>query len=117
MRLIENKVLLIGNLGKDPEMKTLDNGNCLIRFRLATNEFYRTGEGKQKKTLWHSVVAWGKLAERMETLLSKGRKVAIEGKLNHYTYDDDSGDTRYVTEVVANDFLLLSKMNSEGPSA
>jgi len=103
---MRNKVQLIGHLGMDPEMKTFDN-NQMARFSIATNEKYK---GEQvENTQWHNVVAWGKTAEIAQKYLSKGREVAIEGKLETRQYDDKDGNKRYITQVVCNELLLLGK--------
>lgn len=109
MNALQNKVQLIGNLGQDPEIKTLSDGKKVASFSMATSENYRNAAGeKVQNTEWHRVVAWGRLADLCEKYLKKGRKVAIEGKLTHRDYEDKDGIKRYVTEVVANEMLLLS---------
>lgn len=106
---MRNKVQLIGHLGMDPEMKTFDN-NQMARFSIATNEKYTNGKGEQvENTQWHNVVAWGKTAEIAQKYLSKGREVAVEGKLETRQYDDKDGNKRYITQVVCNELLLLGK--------
>lgn len=108
MNAIQNKVQLIGNLGKDPEVKNLNSGKLRANFSLATSENYRNAQGeKVTETQWHNVVAWGKIAEIAENYLQKGNKVAIEGKLVHRVYDDKSGQRKYITEVVANSVMML----------
>ncbi len=108
MNALQNKVQLIGNLGQDPEIKTLSDGKKVATFSMATSENYRNAAGeKVQETQWHRVVAWGRLAELSEKYLKKGRKVAIEGKLTHRDYEDKDGIRRYVTEVVVNEMLLL----------
>ena len=108
MNLIQNKVQLIGNLGKDPEIKNLSSGKLKAAFSLATSENYRNSQGeKVTDTQWHNVVAWGKIAEIAENYLQKGNKVAIEGKLVHRVYDDSEGNKKYITEVVANSVMML----------
>lgn len=110
MNALKNRVQLIGHLGMDPEVKAIENGNKLARLRLATNETYQNAKGeKVTETQWHNVVAWGKTAEIAEKLLTKGAELAIEGKLVSRSYTDKDGQKRYVTEVVANELLLLSK--------
>lgn len=105
---LRNSVSLIGNLGMDPEIKTLDNGKKLARFTLATSESYRNSEGKQiKETQWHQVVAWGGSATIAEKFLKKGKEIALNGRLTHRSYEDKNGTTRYFTEVVVNDIVLL----------
>ena len=110
MNAIRNKVQLIGNLGQDPEVVELDNGNKLAKFSIATNETYKNAKGeKVTDTQWHNVVAWGKTAEIVESYLTKGKEVAVEGKLVHRTYENSNGEKRYVTEVRCNEVLMLGK--------
>lgn len=108
MYALKNKVQLIGNLGKAPEVKNTENGTKMARFSMATNETFtgRTGR-KETQTTWHNVVAWGKVAEIAERFLTKGKEVAIEGKLVNRTYTDKDGVKRYVTEVQVNELLLI----------
>ena len=108
MYALRNKVQLIGNLGNTPEIKTLESGKKMARFSIATNEDYRTANGeKVTETQWHNIVAWGKVAEIAEKLLSKGREVALEGKLIHRSYTDKEGNKKYITEVQVNELLML----------
>ena len=108
MNALRNKVQLIGNIGADPEVKTIGSDRKFAKFSIATNESYRNQKGeKVQETQWHNVVAWGKLAGLVEQLLAKGRQVMIEGKLTTRTYEDKSGTRKYVTEVVASELLLL----------
>ena len=110
MNAMKNRVQLIGHLGKDPEVKAIDNGNKMARFTMATNETYQNNKGeKVTDTQWHNVVAWGKTAELVEKLLTKGSEVALEGKLESRSYTDKDGQKKFITEVVASDFLLLTK--------
>ncbi|MEZ4810177.1 MAG: single-stranded DNA-binding protein [Allomuricauda sp.] len=110
MNSLKNKVQLIGNLGNDPEMVTLENGNKLAKFSIATNETYKNAEGeKVTDTQWHNVVAWGKLAEIAENYLAKGKEVMIEGKLVSRSYEGKDGEKRYITEVKCNELLMLGK--------
>ncbi len=105
---MQNKVQLIGNLGKDPEVKNLASGKIKANFSLATSENYKNSQGeKVTETQWHNIVAWGKIAEIAENYLQKGNKVAIEGKLIHRVYDDKDGNKKYITEVVANSVMML----------
>ncbi len=109
MNALRNKVQLIGNLGMNPEVKELDGGRKVAKFTMATNETYKNQKGERvTDTQWHNVVAWGKTAELMEQLLAKGKEVMVEGKLTSRSYDDKEGNKRYITEVVANDFLLFT---------
>ena len=108
MYALKNKVQLIGNLGSNPEIRTLDGGKKMARFSVATNETYRSAKGeKVTETQWHNLVAWGKVAEIAEQFLSKGSEVAIEGKLINRNYTDKEGNKRYVTEVQVNEVLML----------
>ena len=110
MNALRNKVQLIGRLGKDAEMITFDDGKVKARFPVATNESFRNGEGERvERTQWHDVVAWGGLAEVAGQYLKKGAEVAVEGRLTYRTYEDGEGHTRYITEVVAGEMLMLEK--------
>jgi single-strand DNA-binding protein len=110
MNTLRNRVQLIGNLGNDPEIISLDSGKKLAKFSIATNESYKNQEGERvTDTQWHNVVAWGKTAEIIETYVTKGKEVAIEGKLSHRSYDDTNGNKRYSTEVVCTELLMLGK--------
>ncbi|GMN11549.1 single-stranded DNA-binding protein [Croceitalea sp. MTPC9] len=109
MSSIQNHVQLIGNLGDDPTVTNLENGKKVARLSLATNENYKDKEGeKQTETNWHTVVAWGKVAEIIEKYVTKGKRIAIVGKLKTRSYNDKEGNTRYATEVIANEILLLN---------
>jgi single-strand DNA-binding protein len=108
MSTLRNKVQLIGNLGNDPEIVKLESGKTLAKFSIATNESYKNAKGELvKDTQWHNVVAWGKTAEIIEKYLTKGKEIAIEGKLTSRSYDDKEGVKRYITEVVCNEMLML----------
>jgi len=110
MNALKNKVQLIGNLGSDPEIKELDNGSKLAKFSLATNDKYKNSKGdKVEETQWHNLVAWGKVAEIVEQFTSKGKQIAIEGKLMYNTYEDKEGVKRYSAEIKVNEILLLGK--------
>lgn len=110
-----NKVILIGNLGRDPEVRYLEGNVAVAKFSVATNESYKDKKGDwQTVTEWHDVVAWRGLAERAEKQLKKGSQVFVEGKLTHRKYQDKDGNDRYVTEVVANSFRILDR-RSTGP--
>ena len=110
MNTLKNTVQLIGNLGKDPELKKLDNGNALAILNLATSDIYKNNKGeKVVQTQWHRLVAWGKTAEHMDKLLKKGHEVAIQGKLTHRSYEDKEGVRRIMTEVVVNEFFKLTR--------
>ena len=110
MNALRNKVQLIGHVGQDPEIKNLDGVKKVANLTIATNDSYKNEKGeKVEQTEWHKVVAWGKTAEIIEKYVTKGKEIAIEGKLTHRSYDDKNGEKRYITEVVANDLLLLGK--------
>src|SRR5512146_2225948 len=104
-----NKVILIGNLGKDPEVKYTPSGTPVAKFTLATNERYKDKDGNwQDRTEWHNIVAWQRLAELAGEYLKKGRSVYIEGRLQTRSWDDkESGQKKYRTEIVAQDLVLL----------
>lgn len=105
-----NKVILIGNLGKDPEMKYFDNGRGRASFPLATSDTYKNKEGERVTTTeWHNIVLWSPLAEIAEKHLSKGKQVYIEGKLVSRSYEDKEKKTRYITEVIGQQLGLLGK--------
>ncbi len=105
---MKNKVQLIGHVGQDPEIKQLENGR-VANFTIATNDSYTNAKGeKVEQTEWHRVSAWGKTVDIIEQLLKKGSHVAIEGKLTHRSYDDKDGNKRYITEVVANELVMLN---------
>jgi single-strand DNA-binding protein len=106
-----NKVILIGNLGADPEVRHLQNGASVANFRIATSETYKdktTGE-KREQTEWHSIVAWRGLAEITEKYLRKGSKVYVEGKLRTRQWQDKDGNTKYTTEIHADEMTLLDR--------
>ena len=107
---MKNSVQLIGHVGQEPEIKTLETGRKLANITIATNDvYYKENGDKVEKTEWHRVTAWGKTAEIIEKYVTKGKEVAVEGKLTHRSYDDKDGNKRYVTEVVVHEILLLSK--------
>ncbi|MDG1394522.1 MAG: single-stranded DNA-binding protein [Flavobacteriaceae bacterium] len=110
MNTLRNKVQLIGNLGNDPEIITLESGKKLAKFSLATNENYKDANGdKQTKTDWHNIVAWNKTADIIEKYVTKGKEIAIEGKLTNRSYETKEGEKRYITEVVVNEVLMFGK--------
>ena len=110
-----NKVTLIGNLGRDPEIKHLESGSVVGKFSIATNENYKDKKGEwQTQTEWHDIVVWRMLAERAERDLKKGSLCYVEGKLTHRKYQDKDGNEKYITEVVANNIKLLEKRESTG---
>ena len=110
MNALRNKVQLIGRVGQDPEIINMESGKKLAKFSLATNENYTNAKGeKVENTEWHNIVAWGKTAEILAQFAGKGKEIAVEGKLTTRSWEDKEGVKRYSTEVVCNEFLLLSK--------
>lgn len=109
-----NKVILIGNLGSDPEIRHLESGASVAKLSVATNENYRDKNGEwQKLTEWHDVVVWRQLAERAQSL-KKGDSIYVEGKLSTRKWEDKEGNPRWSTEVVANYFRVLNRRDSDG---
>jgi len=110
MNAMKNRVQLIGHVGQEPEIKTFDGGKKVANITMATNEvYYKENGDKVEKTEWHRVKAWGKIADLIEKYVVKGKEIYIEGKLTYSDYLDKNGEKRYVTEIVANDILLLGK--------
>ena len=108
MANLSNSVLLMGNLGRDPELVQYENGRKRTKFSLATKDYFRNKDGEMvTKTDWHLCVAWGKNAERLNDLLSKGKKVAVRGKLNYNSYEDKEGVSRTIAEVEVREFFLM----------
>lgn len=106
---MKNRVQLIGHVGQEPEVKTVNNKK-VASLTIATNDFYYNEKGdKVEQTEWHRVTAWGKTAEIIEKYVTKGKEIAVEGKLSHRSYDDKDGNKRYVTDVVVTELLLLGK--------
>jgi len=113
-----NKVILVGNLGKDPEVRTLESGTKVVGFSLATSEKYKdkvTGE-QRVQTDWHNIVMWRNLAEIADKYLRKGMQVYIEGKLRTRSWQDRDGNNRYTTEVVADNMVMMSRSSSDSNS-
>ncbi len=109
-----NRVTLIGNLGKDPEVRTLDSGTKVAQFPLATNENYQDREGNwQTKTEWHSIVLWRNYAERAEKFLKKGMLLYLEGKITYRKYTDQEGKDRYITEIVGSTYRMLDRRDGD----
>lgn len=109
MTTISNAVRLIGNVGMDPELKTLTNGKTVAKFSLATTDYYTSKDGeKVKSTVWHNISAWGKLAEIADKICKKGRRVAIDGKINNHSYENSKGEKRYYSEIIANELMVMS---------
>ena len=110
-----NKVMIIGNLGADPEMKYMADGTALTNLRVAATRNYSTREGERKEeTEWFSVAAWGKLAEQCSQFLQKGRRVYVEGRLQTRSYDTPQGERKYRTEVIAERVLFLDRAGGPG---
>lgn len=111
-----NKAILVGNVGKDPEVRYLDNGVAVAQFSLATTENYKDKEGnKQSRTEWHNIVLWRGLAEVAEKYVKKGQALYIEGRITNRSYDAQDGTKRYITEIVANTMQMLgSRSSNEG---
>ncbi len=110
MNSLRNKVQLIGRLGQDPEIITFEDGGKLARFNLATDDSYKDKNGnKVERTYWHPVVVKNGLVKVVENYVTKGKEIAIEGKLTNRSWDDKEGKKHYVTEVIVNELLMLSK--------
>ncbi|NVJ85280.1 MAG: single-stranded DNA-binding protein [Algoriphagus sp.] len=116
MNTLRNKVQLIGRMGDNIEVKTLESGSKIGKVSLATNETYKNQQGeKVTETTWHNLVIWGKQAELLEKYTSKGSEIAIEGKISNRSYTDKEGIKRYITEIVVHDFMFLgAPKNQEG---
>jgi single-strand DNA-binding protein len=109
-----NKVILVGNLGKDPELRYTASGTAVATFSLATSEKFKNRNGEQQeRTEWHNIVVWANLAEICGKYLSKGRQIYIEGRIQSRSYDDRDGNKRYITEVVANEMQMLGRPGDE----
>jgi single-strand DNA-binding protein len=110
MSALRNKVQLIGHVGQNPEIKNLDGGKKVANVTIATNDSYTNDKGeKVEQTEWHKAVAWGKTAEIIEKYVTKGKEIALEGKLTYRSYEDKNGEKRFVTEIVVHEILLLGK--------
>ncbi|RSK30106.1 single-stranded DNA-binding protein [Hymenobacter metallilatus] len=108
-----NKVILIGHLGKDPEVRHLEGGNTVANFTMATNEYYKDKQGTRvERTEWHTIAAWRNLAELAEKYLRKGQQVYVEGRIRTRQYQDKDNQTRYVTEIVAEEISLLGSRST-----
>jgi len=109
MTTLRNNVQLIGNLGKDPEVRTFDSGKKMATFSIATTDTYKNQKGeKVQDTQWHNLVIWGKLADVAGKYLKKGSEVAISGKLVHRNYETSGGEKKYITEINVSDMVMLS---------
>ncbi len=111
-----NKVILIGNLGRDPELKMTPSGQALARFSVATTETWKNPQGeKQSKTEWHNIVVWGKQAEIAEKYLRKGKQVMIEGRIQYREYTDQAGVKKTACDIRCDNFVMLGRMEEGGP--
>lgn len=114
MNALRNKVSLIGRLGAQPELVTLESGKTLARFSLATNERFKDKKGEwQTLTQWHNMTAWGNTATLVGRILNKGQEVIVEGRLVNKSYETKSGEKRYSTEIEVNEFLALTMKNDD----
>lgn len=105
-----NKVILLGNVGQDPEVRYLESGTCMARVSLATNEFFQNRAGeRQERTEWHRVVFWGRQAETIEKYVRKGERLYVEGRLATRSWEDKDNGMRYITEIVAITFQFLGQ--------
>ncbi len=110
MKNLRNQVQLIGRLGAEPEMKTFKSGTHKVSLSIATSETYKNKEGEFiTETQWHQVVAWNATASYADKYLNKGTEIMVQGKLTHHSYEDKNGITRYVSEIVADQLLIISK--------
>ncbi len=110
MSTVRNRVQLIGNLGKNPELRTTQTGRKWLSVSFATNESYKNSKGEWvTQTQWHNLVAWGKMAEEMEQKLTKGLEISVEGKLQYREYTDKEGNKRNITEIQIMEWALVEK--------
>jgi single-strand DNA-binding protein len=110
-----NKAILVGNLGKDPEVRFTGSGKAVCKFPLATSSTWNDAEGvKQERTEWHNIIVWGKQGENCGKFLSKGRQVFIEGEIRSRSYDDKDGNKRYITEIIAQNVRFLAGKEGGG---
>ena len=110
-----NKVLLIGNLGKDPELRYTPDGLAILKFSIATSEYFNDKSGnKSEKTTWHNIVAFGKMGQNLANYLNKGKQVFVEGRISNRSYDDKDGNKKYITEIVATNIVLLGAKGGGG---
>ena len=114
MKNLRNRVQLIGNVGKEPQVRSFESGKTMASFSMATTETYLDQNGKRvNDTQWHQIIAWGKTANFIESYLDKGNRIAVDGKLVHRSYNDKEGATKYITEVVVNEIMLLTAKPAE----
>ncbi|RME19487.1 MAG: single-stranded DNA-binding protein [Candidatus Zixiibacteriota bacterium] len=110
-----NKAILIGNLGKDPELRYTPSGKAVVQFSLATTDRWTDQNGERKEsTTWHNIVAWGRQAEVMNEYLRKGKQVYIEGRIDNRSYEDKEGNKRYVSEIVVQNFQFIGSRGNGG---
>jgi single-strand DNA-binding protein len=110
-----NKALLIGNLGKDPELRYTPSGKAVASFSIATTNQWKDKDGqKQERTDWHNIVVWGRQAEIAKDYLRKGKQIYLEGRIQTRNYDDKDGNKRWITEIVADRFLMLGRKGDSG---
>ncbi|MCA9530888.1 MAG: single-stranded DNA-binding protein [Myxococcales bacterium] len=109
-----NKVILIGNLGMDPELKYTQSGQAVLRIRMATTETWGSGGERKERTEWHTVIVWGRRGEALNNILSKGRTIGVEGRIQYRQWDDKDGNKRNSTEIVATNILLLGGGRRDG---
>ena len=112
MNALRNKVQLIGRLGQDPEITTFPDGNKIAKFSMATDDSYKDKNGQKiERAYWHNIVVRGGLVKVVESYVQKGQEIAVEGKLTNRSWEDKDGVKRYMTEIVCNELLMLSKNN------
>ena len=110
-----NKAILVGNLGKEPELRYTPSGTAVCTFSLATSERFKNKQGEQQeRTEWHNIVVWAGLAEICGKYLTKGKQIYIEGRIQNRSYDDRDGNKRYISEIVANEMQMLSRSGDQG---
>jgi single-strand DNA-binding protein len=110
-----NKAILVGRLGKDPEIKYTQSGRAVANFSLATDRSWKGQDGqRQKETTWHNIVVWGRQAEVIKEYMSKGRQIYLEGRISNRSYDDKDGNKRYISEVVVEEFRFLGDRGDSG---
>lgn len=111
-----NKVILVGNLGKDPEVRSIESGAKVASFSLATSETYKTKDGqKVEQTEWHNIVVWRGLADVAEKYLKKGSQIYLEGKIRTRSWDDKEGKKKYITEIIGDTFTMLGGKRDDAP--
>lgn len=113
-----NKAILVGNLGKDPELRYTPSGTAVCTFSLATTERFKNKQGEQQdKTEWHNIVAWSGLAEICGKYLTKGKQIYVEGRIQNRSYDDRDGNKRYISEIVVSEMQMLGRAGEQGGSS